>query len=214
MMKKKQIFISGMLVWLFAVAGTSMVSITESQTHDRIIENERKALLRILFELIEPSRFNNKLTDDIITLPASPLLGNTEPQVAYRARKDNKNVAIIFNTQSNNGYNGAINLLVAVNIDGTIAGVRAVKHNETPGLGDLIDIKKSNWITQFNFKSLLNPNSDKLWSVKKDVGVFDQMTGATITPRALVTAVHDTLKYYDIHKDTLFNRSEVKHEQQ
>lgn len=199
-----------MIVWLFAFVGTAMVSITEDQSHQRIIDNERKALLRILFELIEPERFDNELTEDIITLPPSPLLGNAKPEVAYRARKQNKDIAIIFNSTALNGYNGEIKLLVAINIDGTLAGVRAVKHQETPGLGDPIDIKKSNWITQFKSKSLSNPASESQWSVKKDGGAFDQLTGATITPRAIVSAVYHTLKYYEEHKDTLFNQVSIK----
>jgi len=127
--------------------------------------------------------------------------------VAYRARKNNQDVAIIFNATAHNGYSGNIDLLIGVNIDGTLAGVRAVKHTETPGLGDAIDIKKSNWITQFNLKSLLNPSTDKQWAVKKDGGSFDQMTGATVTPRAIVGTVHKTLKYFAQHKDSLFKQT-------
>ncbi len=216
MLKKKQIFISGLLVWLFAVLGTAIVSVTEHQTHDRIIENERLALLKNLFELIPPERFDNDLSHDIIILQASKLLGNTREQVAYRARKNNQPIAIIFNATAHNGYNGDIDLLIAVNVDGSIAGVRAVKHKETPGLGDPIDIKKSNWITQFDLKSLVNPSTQSQWAVKKDGGEFDQMTGATITPRAIVGTVRQTLEYYQLHKDILFLDviNENNHEQQ
>jgi len=218
MLKKKQIIISGLLACFFAVIGTAIVSITERQTHEQIIENEHQALLKSLYALIPPERFDNNLSHDTIVLKASSLLGNTQPQVAYRARKNNKAVAIIFNATAHNGYSGDIDLLIAINVDGTVAGVRAVKHTETPGLGDAIDIKKSNWITQFDLKSLLNPSTEKQWAVKKDGGDFDQMTGATITPRAIVGTLHKTLKYYEQHKDTLFQpllikKSEAKHEQ-
>ncbi len=205
MYKKKQIFISGVLVWLFAVIGTTIVSFTEQQTFERIAENERQALLRNLFELIPPQRFDNDLSKDTVLLDPSYLLGNTEPQVAYRVRKNNLPVAIIFNATSHNGYSGDIDLLIGVNSNGTLAGVRVVKHKETPGLGDGIDIKKSNWITQFDMKSLLNPASKELWAVKRDGGEFDQMTGATITPRAITHTVYNTLQYYEAHKDELFH---------
>jgi len=210
MMKKKQIIISGLLVCLFAVLGTGLVSITEQQTRARITENEHQALLNSLFELIPPERFDNNLSHDTITLKASTLLGNTKPQIAYRARKNNQAVAIIFNATAHNGYSGNIDLLIAVNSDGTLAGVRAVKHTETPGLGDAIDIKKSDWITQFDLKSLLNPGTTQQWAVKKDGGLFDQMTGATVTPRAIVGTVHKTLQYFERHKDTLFKVTPIK----
>lgn len=215
-MKKKQILFSGLIIWLFAVIGTAIVSFVEIQTHDRITQNEHLALLKNLFELIPPERFDNDLSHDTITLQASKLLGNTHNQVAYRARKNNNPVAIIFNATAHNGYNGEIDLLIAINVDGSIAGVRAVKHKETPGLGDPIDIKKSNWITQFDLKSLLNPSTKNQWAVKKDGGEFDQMTGATITPRAIVGKVRHTLEYYQAHKDVLFLETtpEANHEQQ
>lgn len=204
-MKQNKIIIAGLLVSFFAVVGTAIVSFTEHQTHERIAENERLALLRGLYQLVPQERFDNDLSQDTIVLAPSPLLGHTEPSIAYRARKNNQPSAIIFNVVTHSGYNGDIFLLVAINIDGSIAGVRAVKHKETPGLGDVIDIKKSNWIKQFDLKSLLNPDTKAQWAVKKDNGVFDQMTGATITPRAIVAKVYDTLSYYEAHKATLFD---------
>ena len=95
---------------------------------------------------------------------------------------------------SREGYSGPINLLVAVNVDGTLSGVRVVSHKETPGLGDKIETNKDDWILGFVGKSLSNP-SEALWKVRKDGGEFDQFTGATITPRAVVNAVREVLKY-------------------
>jgi len=102
------------------------------------------------------------------------------------------------------GYSGKITLLIAI-VNGELAGVRVVSHNETPGLGDYIDAAKSDWIKQFDHASLTHPDSSA-WKVKKDGGRFDYMTGATITPRAVVKAVHKALRYYEQHGAEIFSR--------
>jgi electron transport complex protein RnfG len=201
--KYEQILISGFLLWLYSVIGTTMVSVTQQETHDLIAENERKVLLRNLYQLLPAERLDNDIADDFIQLDASPLLGTTAVTPAYRARKQSEPVAIIFNVIAPEGYSGNIDLLVGVYVDGSLAGVRAVKHAETPGLGDAIEVRKSKWIFGFDGRSLGNPPVDK-WKVKRDGGDFDQMTGATITPRAIVKAVKNTLEYYQQHRETLF----------
>jgi electron transport complex protein RnfG len=102
-----------------------------------------------------------------------------------------------------NGYSGPIKLLVAVRTDGTLGGVRVVAHKETPGLGDKVEESRSDWILSFNDKSLSKPALAG-WKVKKDGGQFDQFTGATITPRAIVSGVKNTLLYFQEHGKALF----------
>ena len=109
------------------------------------------------------------------------------------------------------GYGGGIRLLVAINYDGTLAGVRVLSHHETPGLGDKIEAERSDWILQFEGLSLENP-APRNWRVKKDGGRFDQFTGATITPRAVVAAVYDALVYFEAHREALFERDDVSRE--
>ncbi len=202
-MNYKQILISGFLLWLFAVIGVGLVASTFVATEDRIAENERQALLKALQELLPPDRFDNDIADDRILLPHPYKLGSSEPVTAWRARKNGDPVAVIFKTIAPEGYNGAIHLLVGIYVDGSLAGVRVIKHNETPGLGDGIEIRKSDWIRQFDGKSLSHPPAEQ-WKVRRDGGAFDQMTGATITPRAIVKAVRNALAYYDEHKEELF----------
>jgi electron transport complex protein RnfG len=101
------------------------------------------------------------------------------------------------------GYSGPIKLLVAVNYDGTLGGVRVISHKETPGLGDKIEESRSDWVLGFNGKSLTDPLLEK-WKVKRDGGIFDQFTGATITPRSIVSAVKHTLLYERDHRDALY----------
>jgi len=132
------------------------------------------------------------------------LLGTESESLVYRARLQGEPVAVIFNSIAPNGYSGRINLLVGVYFDGSLAGVRAVKHAETPGLGDVIELKKSDWVLGFDSRSLDNPRLDK-WKVKRDGGVFDQFTGATVTPRAVVEAVKNTLLYYEKNAENLYD---------
>jgi electron transport complex protein RnfG len=115
-------------------------------------------------------------------------------------------VAAIIPVTAPDGYTGAIDLIVGVNADGSIAGVRTLSHKETPGLGDKVDLKKSDWILGFNGRSLDNPKP-RGWAVKKDKGVFDQFTGATITPRAVIAATLRALQYADANSATLFGKT-------
>ncbi len=201
---RRQILISGAFLWLFAVIGTTLVATTEFATRDAIAENERRVLLRNLHALLPPERLDNDIASDIVEVPASELLGTTERTSVYRARRQGEPVAAIFNAIAPNGYSGKIHLLVGVYVDGRIAGVRVVKHAETPGLGDAIEIRKSTWIKSFDGKSLTDPEPPG-WRVRRDGGEFDQLTGATITPRAVVTAVRNTLVYYRQNADTIFD---------
>lgn len=202
-MNYKQIMISGFLLWLFSVIGTTLVAFTQQSTLERIAANEKKVLLRNLYALIPSEQMDNDIALDTLQISSSSLLGTDSDSIVYRARKQNKPVAVVFNTIAPGGYSGNIYLLVAVNENGTVAGVRAVKHNETPGLGDAIEIVKSDWILGFDGKSLLNPVID-FWKVKRDGGEFDQITGATITPRAIVKAVKNTLDYYELNREDLY----------
>lgn len=202
-MNYKQVLISGFLLWLFAVVGVGLVASTFVATADRIEQNERDALLKALHQLLPSDRFDNDIASDSIQLPHAWKLGSDGPVTAWRARRNGEPVAIIFKVVAPDGYSGPIELLVGIYTDGSLAGVRVVKHNETPGLGDGIETRKSDWILQFDGKSLGQPPEDQ-WKVKRDGGAFDQMTGATITPRAIVKAVKKALEYYDEHKEELF----------
>lgn len=197
---------------LFAVLGGALVGLTFIQTEDDIKHNEKITLLRKLNNIIPAESYDNDLLLDTISIKPSSLLSTKEESLAYRARKNNKNIAVVFSSIAANGYNGSIYLLVGINADGELAGVRVVKHRETPGLGDPVSITHSNWILGFDNKSLSNPD-EKGWKVKRDGGEFDQFTGATITPRAVVKAVHNALLYFDQNQNMLFSIPPDKTEQ-
>jgi len=195
--------LSAVMLGLFAAITTGSVAFIAQQTKDRIASREHTILLEKLHRLIPAQRHDNDLAADFILVTDSHL-GGTKPRTIYRARKQQQPVACIINSSAPNGYSGNIDLLVAINFDGALAGVRVTQHHETPGLGDLIDENKSRWIFQFDGKSLLQPTATN-WKVRKDKGEFDQLTSATITSRAVVKAVYTTLEYYSQQRDNIFS---------
>ncbi|MGD8671823.1 MAG: electron transport complex subunit RsxG [Thiogranum sp.] len=211
-MTYRPVVISAAFLFLFAVIGSGLVAFTHDNTAERIAENQRRALLRSLNELIPKDQYDNDVYADILYVHNSELLGTDEAVPVYRARKGGWPVAVVLAPVAPDGYNGNIRLLVAVRLDGTLAGVRVLAHRETPGLGDNIEADRSDWIRGFTGKSLNNPKQGQ-WKVKRDGGAFDQFTGATITPRAVVKAVKNTLLYYRANGDKLFEQHPHENQQ-
>ncbi|MCB1758793.1 MAG: electron transport complex subunit RsxG [Gammaproteobacteria bacterium] len=205
-MIKHPIVTAGIILFLFAVAGVGLVALIHVLTAERILDNEHQALLQKLNALVPAETIDNDIVGDVVTVHAPEALGIPENRV-HLGRLAGKPVAAVFTSVVPNGYAGRINLLVAVRVDGTLGGVRVVSHKETPGLGDKIEEEKSDWIYSFNGRSLGDPEIGK-WKVKKDGGVFDQFTGATVTPRNVVAAVKSTLIYFRDHGDRLFQQAE------
>lgn len=200
---------NSLVLGAFAIATTGLVVATQLGTAERIDEQHRLSLAKSLAEVLPPGGYDNALGKDTVTLEADPLLGTAKPSVAYVALLGNVRQALVIPAVAPEGYGGSINLLVGVDRNGRITGVRAVPpHGETPGLGDKMEFKKSPWVLGFNGKSLTDPD-EQHWAVKKDGGVFDAFTGATITPRAVVGAVKNTLIYVQQHQATLFDSTAV-----
>jgi len=191
------------ILTLFAILGAWLVAYSFEITKEQIKANERAALLRNLNALIPTDSYDNQLFKDTRQIQNEAFLGTPEPVMIYRARKGEKPIASIILPIAPNGYNGRIQLLIGINYEGSLLGVRVLSHKETPGLGDNIELRRSNWILNFKGRSLTNPNKTG-WAVKRDGGIFDQFTGATITPRAIVKAVHKTLTFYQQYRDEIF----------
>jgi len=194
---------TGRALALFGLVGAGLVTLSYQLTYAKIEENERETLLRSLNVIVDKSLYDNDLFGDTITVQNEAFLGVDTPMVIHRARKADKAVAVVINTVAPDGYNGRMHLVVGIDFSGKILGVRVVKHKETPGLGDYVEIQRSNWVTSFNGHTLNNPKKEQ-WGVKRDGGIFDQFTGATITPRAVVKAVHKSLLFYKQYRDELF----------
>ena len=187
----------------FALVFTALLAYVFQITKVPIEKSEAAARLALFRQIVPATMHDNDILKDTLTIAPNDLLGNTQPSIANRARINNTPAAIILEAIAHDGYSGDIKLLIAIKYDGEISGVRVLTHKETPGLGDYIDIAKDDWIKLFDAESLTK-TSDKDWQVKKDGGQFDYMAGATITPRAVVKAVHKALKYFEANKEALF----------
>ena len=188
---------------LFALVFTSLLAYVFNVTKAPIEKSEAEARMALFRQIVPESMHNNDLLKDTISIAPNELLGNKQPIIANRARIDNAPSVVILEALAHDGYAGDIKLLIAIKYDGSIAGVRVLTHKETPGLGDYIDITKGKWIKLFDGESLQKTNETQ-WKVKKDGGEFDYVTGATITPRAVVKAVHKALQYFAENKEALF----------
>jgi electron transport complex protein RnfG len=195
---------NGLILAAFAVLTALLVASTFLGTRDAISEARRAAEESALLEIVARESHDNSMLDDRLDAPAGdPLLQLPAVRSVYRARRDGEVTAVILPAYAPDGYSGGIELLVGVDRSGAVAGVRVLEHRETPGLGDAVDHRKSDWVEDFRGKSLAEPPPER-WTVRKDGGVFDQFTGATITPRAVVKATRRALEYARANRETLF----------
>ncbi len=197
------IFRSAASLTLVALIGTSLLAGVNKLTAERIAEQERRVVLEQLGQIVAPERYDNELQEDLFIFHDEYHFPGGQTVTAYRARKNGKPVALVMKLAAIRGYNGMIQLLVGINENGSLSGVRVTSHTETPGLGDAIEIEKSEWVVGFSGRSLHDPEA-AAWAVRRDGGEFDQFTGATITPRAVVEAVRLALVFFRENKGLLF----------
>jgi len=189
---------------LVALLGTALLAGVREWTADRIAEQERRVIREQLEQVLAGASYDNDLQQDFVIVADETYFPGGQEVVAYRARLAGEPVAVVLRFEAVNGYNGRIGLLAGIDLQGRLSGVRVVSHRETPGLGDGIEVERSDWILAFDGKSLQDP-AEQGWRVRRDGGSFDQFTGATITPRAVVAAVRRALQYYALQRDRLIN---------
>lgn len=206
------VFRSAWSLGLLALLGTALLTLVYSLTGPRIAEQERRQLLMQLEQVLPAGVFNNDMHEDYTDVEDGTAFPGRQVVRVYRARLDSTPVAAVMRLSAPDGYNGRIDLLVGIYANGDISGVRVLGHSETPGLGDGIELERSDWILSFNEKSLGNPAGSG-WAVKRDGGKFDQFTGATITPRAVVRAVHRAIVYFQANQQALFESESMFHDQ-
>jgi electron transport complex protein RnfG len=187
----------------FTIISTFGLAIIHHSTKAPISRAEVDVRMRLFGQILPTTFYDNNLLQDAIKQVSGGDLGNRDETMIHRARLKNAPAAVILEATAPDGYSGDIKLLVAIKATGEIVGVRVLDHKETPGLGDYIDIGHGDWIKNFDAQSL-EKTKDEAWFVKKDGGQFDFMTGATITPRAVVKAVHKVLKFYQSHQQAIF----------
>ena len=192
---------AGLQLGLAALVATALLAGTYFLTRDRIQAAEQQARLQALEVVLPPERYDNNPLADTVQVQAAAWLGS-EATTVHRATLAGEPSALVFETVAPDGYGGPIRLLVAVGRDGVVLGVRVTGHQETPGLGDDIEADRSDWITRFRGRALGDPPAAG-WAVRRDGGDFDQFAGATVTPRAVVRAVHRALEFSARHGDEI-----------
>jgi H+/Na+-translocating ferredoxin:NAD+ oxidoreductase subunit G len=186
---------------VLAVAGAIVADLARHGTQGRIVANERRAALAVLHSVLPADTHDNDLLTDFIEVVDDEVLGSTRPHRVYRARRNGQPAGVVMEVTARGGYGGPLELLVGITAQGTVTGVRILVHHETPGIGD--GVERKDWLSQFDGHSLTNPPPED-WQVKRDGGSFDQLTGATISPRAVVKGVYNALLYFREHQQELF----------
>lgn len=190
---------AGLQLGLAALIATALLAGTHGLTRERIAAAEHRARMQALEVVLPAARYDNDLLANIVQVQAPAWLGSDTTTV-HRATQAGAPSALVFEAVAPDGYGGPIRMLLAIGADGTVLGVRVTAHQETPGLGDDIEAGRSDWINRFPGRALGDP-PDTGWAVRKDGGDFDQFAGATVTPRAVVRAVHRALVFVDRHGD-------------
>ncbi len=189
-----------LLVFFVAAAAVTVATLA---TRERSAQNEAAQIMKVLRTVLPEGGYDNRPDRDRILVRDPDLLGSDEPLPLYRARLRGEPVAAVITTVAPRGYVGPITLLVGIGVDGRIIGMRTLAHRETPGLGGRLDAAQPGWLRLFRGRSLADPPAER-WAVRRDGGEFDQMSGATITSRAVVRAVRDALQYFEQHRGEVF----------
>jgi electron transport complex protein RnfG len=197
----------GVTLAVIAAICTALVAGTFILTKERIVANEQAWLERSLQPAVSGLFFDGGITESQLIIPAPHELPGSEDAIIYRAYAAGVPVAALFVVTARDGYSGPIRLLIGIDVTGAITGVHVLEHRETPGLGDRVETGKSDWAQQFAGRSLTDPTPDG-WEIKGDGGVFDQLTGASVTPRAIVNAIRETLLYFASNSDQVFAASD------
>ncbi len=195
---------NGLTLAIFACATTGLVALTQYLTKDQIKVQEQKQLLSVLNQVIPENMHDNALTQ-ACTMVTSPDLGTLRAMPAYLSTKNGEPTAIAIESIAPDGYNGEIKVITGIDNQGNILGTRVLNHQETPGLGDKIDLRVTDWILSFTGKQVTENNWNS-WKVRKDGGDFDQFTGATITPRAVVKVVRNTVNYVNQSREDILSQ--------
>ncbi|MGZ8175185.1 MULTISPECIES: electron transport complex subunit RsxG [Methylobacter] len=188
----------------FALIASVLLGVTNCSTEGTIQRRLDEDLKKSLEEVVPAALYDNDMLQDTLTIPSAEYNIGTNETTVYIAKKSGQVSAVCFKFTAPDGYSGAINMIMGIDRDGNILGVRVLSHKETPGLGDKIEVAKSDWILKFVGRSLDNLAPAK-WAVKKDGGEFDQFAGATITPRKSVQAIYRGLQLFKAHQDQLIN---------
>ena len=194
---------TGVTLAIIAAICTALVAATYHVTVDRIAANEKALLEKSLQPAIAGIFYDGSVSESRLIITPPHDLPGSGAAIIYRVYAENRPVAALFVVTARDGFAGPIRILLGVDASGLVTGVRILQHRETPGLGDKIEPTRSDWVFQFDGRSMGDPLATG-WAIRGDGGDFDQLTGASITSRSVVTAVRNTLIYFDAHRDEIF----------
>jgi electron transport complex protein RnfG len=210
---RSSVWRGGLILGVLAALCTALVAFTHRYTAPLIEANEQAYLEQSLRPVLDGIEYQDELTKSLLVLDLPHDLPGNEAASIYRVYADGEPAAALFIVSARQGFAGPIRLLIGVKVDGSITGVRVLKHKETPGLGDMIESSKSDWLLQFDLTSLAAPVPER-WLIKRDGGDFDQLTGASITPRAIIKTIKETLSYFESNQDALFSAESANQDDQ
>ena len=210
-MNEQSVAKTGLTLAFIAAICTALVAATYQLTAERIAANEKALLEQSLAPALSGIFYEGGVSESRVVIPPPHDLPGSDAAIIYRVFADEEPVAALFVVTARDGFSGPIRILLGIEYDGTVTGVRILQHRETPGLGDRIESTRSDWVLQFDGRSMGDPVVTG-WAIKKDGGEFDQLTGASVTPRAVIKAIRDTLIYFDEHRDAVFAMAATEEE--
>lgn len=202
---------SGLTLAAIAAVCTSLVATTYHLTADRIAANDKALLEQSLHPALSDLFYDSGVSESRLVLAPPHDLPGSDEALIYRVYASDEPVAALFVVTARDGFSGPIRILLGVDLDGVVTGIRILKHRETPGLGDKIVATRSDWVHQFPGRSIGDPAVTD-WAIRRDGGRFDQLTGASVTPRAVVKAMRDTLIYFEANRELIFSAPETEEE--
>jgi electron transport complex protein RnfG len=203
---------SGITLAVIGAICAGLVATTYLLTQERIAANEQAWLEQSLKPALSGLFFDGSVSESMLTIPSPHELPGPDDVIVYRVYSDDEPVAALFAVTAREGYAGPIRILVGIEYDGTVTAIRILEHRETPGLGDKIVSTRSDWVFQFDGRSLVDPDVTG-WAIERDGGQFDQLSGASVTPRAVITAVRETLIYFNDNRDAIFAAPATREDQ-
>ncbi len=203
-MSERSVFKTGLTLAIIAAICTALVAGTFHATKVRIAANDKALLEQSLQPALAGVLYDSGVSESRLVIPPPHQLPGSEAATIYRVYAGDEPVAALFVVTARDGFSGPIRILLGIGIDGTVTGLRILRHRETPGLGDKIESSRSDWVFQFDGRSMGDPDISG-WAIRVDGGEFDQLTGASVTPRAVIKAARDTLLYFAANKDEIFS---------
>lgn len=181
---------------IIAAGAGAVLSLVESVTREPIAYQRRLETLKALKAVMPPIE-NEPDRDTVDLVTGRDKKGKDQVRTFYRGRRAGELAGVAFKVVAPDGYSGNIEIMVGIDPSGIISGMEILSHAETPGLGSKIT---EDWFKElFRGKGLEGTD----WRVKKDGGQFDQITGATISPRAVVGAIRGGLEFYKKNRDEI-----------